>query len=51
MNRVDAYLMARRRTAEAGFRNRLGCRVIRATGITAYLEPARLAAHENPRTI
>jgi hypothetical protein len=30
--------MIRRRTAEAGFKNRLGCHVFRATGITDYLE-------------
>jgi site-specific recombinase XerD len=38
MSRVDAYRMARRRTAEAGFKIKLGCHVFRATGITAYLE-------------
>ena len=38
MNRVDAYRMVRRRTADAGFRVKLGCHVFRATGITAYLE-------------
>ena len=38
MNRVDAYRMIRRRTAEAEFKNRLGCHVFRATGITAYLD-------------
>ena len=37
MNRVDAYSMVRRRTADAGFRVKLGCHVFRATGITAYL--------------
>jgi integrase len=57
MHRVDAYQMIRRRTAEAGFKIRLGCHVFRATGITAYLdkggtlENAQLmAAHESPRT-
>jgi integrase/recombinase XerD len=57
MNRVDAYRMIRRRTAEAGFKNRLGCHVFRATGITAYLERGgtlenaqAMAAHESPRT-
>ena len=56
MHRVDAYLMIRRRTAEAGFKIKLGCHVFRATGITAYLdkggtlENAQLmAAHESPR--
>jgi len=37
-NRVDAYRMIRRRTADAGFKVKLGCHVFRATGITAYLE-------------
>jgi site-specific recombinase XerD len=57
MNRVDAYRMIRRRTAEAGFKSRLGCHVFRATGITAYLERGgtleneqAMAAHESPRT-
>src|SRR5438477_8275818 len=30
--------MIHRRAAEAGFKVKLGCHVIRATGITAYLE-------------
>jgi len=30
--------MVRRRTAEAGFKIKLGCHVFRGTGITAYLE-------------
>jgi integrase len=58
MNRLDAYRMVRRRTADAGFRVKLGCHVFRATGITAYLEAGRtlenaqaMAAHESPRTI
>jgi hypothetical protein len=38
MNRIDAYRMVRRRTAEAGLKGKLGCHVFRATGITAYLE-------------
>src|ERR1700720_4826732 len=38
MNRVDAYRMVRGRTADAGFRVKLGCHVFRATGITADLE-------------
>jgi site-specific recombinase XerD len=57
MNRVDAYRMVRRRTAKAGFKNRLGCHVFRATGITVYLERGgtlenaqAMAAHESPRT-
>ena len=55
MDRVDAYSMIRRRTAEAGFKIKLGCHGFRATGITAYLggtlEKAQaMAAHESPRT-
>jgi integrase/recombinase XerD len=57
LNRVDAYRMIRRRTAEAGFKVKLGCHVFRATGITAYLEAGgtlenaqAMAAHESPRT-
>jgi len=57
MHRIDAYQMVRRRTAEAGFKGRLGCHVFRATGITNYLERGgtlenaqAMAAHESPRT-
>jgi len=57
MHRVDAYQMIRRRTAEAGFKIKLGCHVFRAPGITAYLEKGGtlenaqlMAAHESPRT-
>ena len=57
MNRVDAYRMIRRRTAEAGLKGKLGCHVFRATGITAYLEAGgtlenaqAMAAHESPGT-
>jgi integrase len=57
LNRMDAYRMIRRRTAEAGFKIKLGCHVFRATGITAYLEAGgtlenaqAMAAHESPRT-
>jgi site-specific recombinase XerD len=57
MHRVDAYQMVPRRTAEAGFKGKLGCHVFRATGITAYLEAGgtlenaqAMAAHESPRT-
>jgi hypothetical protein len=32
MHRIDAYEMIRRRTAEAGFKGKLGCRVFPATG-------------------
>jgi len=38
MNRIDAYRMVRHRTADAGFKVKIGCHVFRATGITAYLE-------------
>ena len=54
MNRVDAYRMVRRRTADAGFRVKLGCHVFRATGIAADLEAGgtlenaqAMAAHES----
>ncbi len=57
MHRIDAYRMVRRRTADAGFTQKLGCHVFRATGITAYLEGGgtlenaqTMAAHESPRT-
>jgi len=57
IHRVDAYEMVRRRTAEAGYKVKLGCHVFRATGITAYLEAGGtlenaqvMAAHESPRT-
>jgi integrase len=57
MHRIDAYQMIRRRTAEAGFKGKLGSHVFRATGITAYLEGGgslenaqAMAAHESPRT-
>jgi hypothetical protein len=49
--------MVRRRTADAGFKIKLGCHVFRATGITASLgaggtlENAQaMAAHESPRS-
>jgi integrase len=49
--------MVRRRTAEAGFKIKLGCHTFRATGITAYLanggaleHAQEMAAHESPRT-
>jgi site-specific recombinase XerD len=57
MHRINAYEMVRRRTAEAGLKEKLGCHVFRATGITAYLEAGgtlenaqAMAAHESPRT-
>ena len=36
--RIDPDRMIRRRTADAGFKVKLGCHVFRATGITPYLE-------------
>jgi site-specific recombinase XerD len=57
MHCIDAYRMIRRRAVEAGFKQKLGCHVFRATGITAYLEAGgtlenaqAMAAHESPRT-
>jgi hypothetical protein len=57
MHRVDAYATVRRGTAEAGLKGKLGCHVLRGTGITAYSRPAArsktaqaMAAHESPRT-
>jgi hypothetical protein len=57
MRRIDADRMIRRRTAEIGYRIKLGCHVFRATGITAYLKAGRtlenakaMAAYESPRT-
>jgi integrase len=57
MHRVDAYRMIRRRTADAGFKVKLGCHTFRATGLTAYLEAGgtlenaqAMATHESPRT-
>ena len=38
MHRIDAYRMIRRRAVEAGFKQKLGCHLFRATKITAYLE-------------
>ena len=54
MHRVRC--MIRRRTAEAGFKQKLGCHVFRATGVAAYLEAGgtletqAMAAHKSPRT-
>jgi hypothetical protein len=57
MNRVDAYRMVRRRTADGDFKVKLGCHVFRATGLTACLEAGgtlenaqAMAAHESPRS-
>jgi hypothetical protein len=56
LDREDAFHMIRSRTAEAGFKIKLGCHVFRATGITAYLEAGgtlenaqAMAAHERAR--
>jgi hypothetical protein len=43
MNRIEAYRMIGRRTAEAGFKIKLGCHVFRATGITALPRGGRHA--------
>jgi len=59
MNRIDTCRGIRRRTAEAGFKMKLGCYVFRGTGITTLSGggaarsrtrrgdrwPARLPAH------
>ena len=57
MHRVDAYRVIHRHTVEVGFKQKLGCHVFRATGITAYLEARgtlenaqAMASHESPRT-
>jgi integrase len=57
MNRVDAWRMIQRRSAESGLRVKIGCHTFRATGITAHLEAGgtlenaqAMAAHESPRT-
>jgi site-specific recombinase XerD len=57
MNRVDAWRMIQRRSADLGLWVRIGCHTFRATGITAYLEAGgtlenaqAMAAHESPRT-
>ncbi len=57
MNRIDAWRMIQRRTANLGLRVKIGCHTFRATGITAYLEAGgtlenaqAMAAHESPRT-
>jgi len=49
--------MIRRRVADAGLKQKLGCHVFRATWITTYLEAdgtlenaQAMAAHEIPRT-
>ena len=38
MNRIDAWRMIQRRSADLGMRVKIGCHTFRATGITAYLE-------------
>jgi hypothetical protein len=56
MNRVDAYRMIRRRAAEAGFKQKLGCHVFRVRDhrpprSRRPLENAQaMAAHESRRT-
>jgi uncharacterized protein (DUF1330 family) len=43
MRRIDAYRMICRRTAEAGYKVKLGCHTFRATGLPAYTEAAGLS--------
>jgi hypothetical protein len=50
--------MIQRRAADLGFRKKIGCRTVRATGISAYLETGGtpenahvVAAHESSRTM
>ena len=57
MNRIDAWRMIQRRSADLGMRVTIGCHTFRGTGITAYLEAGgtlenaqAMAAHESPRT-
>jgi site-specific recombinase XerD len=57
MTRRDAHRMIKRRAADAGVDERIGCHTFRATGITAYLKNGgtlehaqRLACHESART-
>ncbi|PYT26127.1 MAG: integrase [Acidobacteria bacterium] len=57
MTRVDAWLMVRRRTEDAGIGGRIGCHTFRATGITAYLKNGgtidraqKLAGHASSKT-
>jgi site-specific recombinase XerD len=57
MTRIDAWLMVRRRTKDAGIAGRIGCHTFRATGITAYLKNGgtidraqKLAGHASSKT-
>jgi integrase/recombinase XerD len=57
MQRVEVYLMIRRRARDAGLSPHICCHTFRATGITAYLSnkgtienAQNIAAHESPRT-
>ena len=48
MNRVDAWRMVQRHAVDLGMRIRVGCHTFRATGITAYLEPAGRSRTRKP---
>jgi integrase/recombinase XerD len=48
MNRVYAWRMIQRRAAALGMRIKVGCHTFRATGITAYLEPAERSRTRKP---
>jgi hypothetical protein len=39
MDRVDAWRMSQRRAADLRFRVKIGCHTVRATAITAYVDP------------
>jgi hypothetical protein len=51
MNRIDTCRGIRRRTAEAGFKMKRGCYVLRATGITAYLEAGGTLENATGRSV
>lgn len=38
IERMEVYLMVKRRSREAELSEKIGCHTFRATGITAYLE-------------
>jgi integrase/recombinase XerD len=57
MQPVEALMMIKRRSQDAGLPQNIYCHTFRATGITNYLEnggtienAAQIAAHESPRT-
>jgi len=51
INRIDTCRGIRRRTAEAGFKMKLGCYVFRATGIAAYLEAGGTLENATGRSV